>query len=128
MSAAMVIGPTPPGTGVIQPARCAASSYCTSPTSLPSGSRLMPTSITTAPGLTHAPGTNCGLPIAATRMSASPTCRSRSRVWLWHTVIVAAFIRSSSAIGRPTMLLWPTMTAFLPRASRPSRSSIRMIP
>ena len=33
--------------------------------------RLMPTSITTAPGLTMSPFTNCGMPSAATRMSAS---------------------------------------------------------
>src|SRR5882757_2171321 len=46
---AIVIGPTPPGTGVMAPATCAASAKQTSPTSrdLPpsSGSRLMPISI-----------------------------------------------------------------------------------
>ncbi len=81
-----------------------------------------------APGRIQRPGTNCGLPIAATRISASPTWRSRSRVWLWQIVTVAAFMSSSSAMGRPTMLLWPMITAFLPRASMPSRSSIRIIP
>src|ERR671916_190490 len=42
-STAMVIGPTPPGTGVIAPATCEAAAKSTSPTSLPS-TRLMPTS------------------------------------------------------------------------------------
>jgi len=48
----MVIGPTPPGTGVIQPATCEAPWKSTSPQSLypfffvGSGTRLTPTSIT----------------------------------------------------------------------------------
>jgi hypothetical protein len=52
---AMVIGPTPPGTGAIQPARFLAASKSTSPRSFPSGVRLIPTSMTMAPGLIHAP-------------------------------------------------------------------------
>src|SRR5260221_467282 len=69
----MVMGPTPPGTGVIAPATAAASPKLTSPTSrnLPSRStRLMPTSITDAPGLTQSPRTISARPTAATRMSA----------------------------------------------------------
>src|SRR3546814_18625921 len=50
---AMVIGPTPPGTGVITPAVSPAEAKCTSPTHLvlPSsfGTRLIPTSNTAAP-------------------------------------------------------------------------------
>ena len=49
----MVIGPTPPGTGVIEPATFMQSAKSQSPTSfaLPSASmRLMPTSMTHAPG------------------------------------------------------------------------------
>src|SRR6185312_9740793 len=53
---AIVIGPRPPGTGVIQPARSTARSYPTSPTILPAASRLMPTSKTAAPGLIQSPG------------------------------------------------------------------------
>ena len=54
----MVIGPTPPGTGVIAPATALTPAKSTSPTSrvLPSsaaGTRLMPTSITQAPGFTQ---------------------------------------------------------------------------
>src|ERR1700733_7463715 len=66
---ATVIWPTPPGTGVIAPATAAASSKATSPTRrvLPSapGNRLMPTSITVAPGLIQPPRTISGLPTAA---------------------------------------------------------------
>src|SRR6185503_7151125 len=55
ISMAMVIGPTPPGTGVMAAATSAASSKATSPTSLPLPSsaaiRLMPTSTTVAPAL-----------------------------------------------------------------------------
>jgi hypothetical protein len=45
----IVIGPTPPGTGVIQPATAFAASKSTSPQSLPSARRLTPTSMTMAP-------------------------------------------------------------------------------
>ena len=59
---AMVIGPTPPGTGVIAPASAATASKSTSPTSfvLPSSRamRLMPTSMTVAPGFTQS-GRSC---------------------------------------------------------------------
>jgi hypothetical protein len=55
----MVIGPTPPGTGVIAPATSAALANSTSPSSRvlpPSPSRrFMPTSITVAPGFSQSP-------------------------------------------------------------------------
>ena len=63
-SIAIVIGPTPPGTGVIAPASSAAGSKSTSPTR-PSSVRLMPTSMTVAPGLTQSPWTIRGEPTAA---------------------------------------------------------------
>src|SRR5439155_625999 len=44
-SIATVIGPTPPGTGVMWAARSQAAANSTSPQSLPSGPRFMPTSI-----------------------------------------------------------------------------------
>ena len=53
---ATVIGPTPPGTGVIIPARSLAVSKSTSPDRRPSASRLIPMSTTVAPRLIHAPG------------------------------------------------------------------------
>ena len=51
MSMAMVIGPTPPGTGVIIDAFAATSSNSASPPSFP-WSLFIATSITTAPSLT----------------------------------------------------------------------------
>src|SRR5262249_9144929 len=88
-SIAIVIRPTPPGTGVIMPARSAAAAYSTSPTSLPSSVRLMPTSTTTAPGFTHAPAMWRARPIAATSTSARDTSPARSRVREWQSVTVA---------------------------------------
>src|SRR6185369_5152322 len=90
---AMVIGPTPPGTGVIAPATCEASAKLTSPTSfdLPPGpgTRLMPTSITVAPGLIQSPRTISGRPIAATSRSALRHTAGKSRVLEWAIVTVA---------------------------------------
>jgi len=51
ISVAIVIGPTPPGTGVIYDAFLEALSNSTSPTSFLFSSRFIPTSITTAPSL-----------------------------------------------------------------------------
>ena len=68
-SMAIVSGPTPPGTGVICPATSRTASKSTSPTS-PVSVRLMPTSITAAPGFTMSAVTNFGLPMATMRMSA----------------------------------------------------------
>src|SRR6266704_2428417 len=85
----IVIGPTPPGTGVIAPATCFTSAYFTSPTSRwpffvdGSSTRFVPTSITTAPGLTMSPVTNSGFPIATTRISASRVTVLTSRVREW---------------------------------------------
>src|SRR5215216_8033040 len=76
-SIAIVMGPTPPGTGVIAPATSLAASKSTSPTS-PSSVRLMPTSTTAAPGLTQSPLTMRGDPTAATRMSARRQTAGRS--------------------------------------------------
>ena len=58
---ATVIGPTPPGTGVISPARFFAVSKSTSPDRRPFARRLMPMSITVAPRLIQLPGMSLGL-------------------------------------------------------------------
>src|SRR5262249_1968959 len=50
-SMVIVIGPTPPGTGVIFDATPRTASKSTSPTSLPSASRFIPTSTTPSPAL-----------------------------------------------------------------------------
>ena len=119
---AIVIGPTPPGTGVMAAARAAAGAYSTSPSSLPSAVRLMPTSITTAPGLTHSPRIISARPTAATSRSARPTVAARSRVFEWQTVTVASAPSSSAAIGLPTMFDRPTTTAFAPASGRRASS------
>ena len=122
----MVIGPTPPGTGVIAPATCTASSKATSPTSrdLPpsAGTRLMPTSITAAPGLIQSPRTICGRPVAAIRISAPRAIAGRSRDLECATVTVQSAASSSCAIGRPTIADRPITSAFSP-ARLPSVSS-----
>ncbi len=120
----MVIGPTPPGTGVIQPATSLHSSNATSPTIrvLPAaaasgsraGRRLMPTSMTAAPGLTQSALTISALPTAATRMSASRQTPGRSAVREWAMVTVQSAASRSWAIGLPIRLERPTTTARLP--------------
>src|SRR5262249_47529550 len=127
-SMAMVIGPTPPGTGVMCAARPRARSNSTSPISLPSAPRFVPTSITTAPGLIQSPRTSCALPIAATRTSAPPTSAARSRVREWQIVTVAWRSSSRKAAGLPTRLLRPTTVARAPLSSTPVLSSRRMMP
>ena len=67
---AIVIGPTPPGTGVIARTRGLTVAKSTSPASLPSGSRFTPTSTTTASGRTMSPVTTPGRPAATASTSA----------------------------------------------------------
>ena len=92
----MVIGPTPPGTGVINEHFGATSSNLTSPVSLKpdffveSGTRVVPTSITTAPSFTISAFTKLGCPNAAMMISASWHSFTRSLLRLWHTVTVAS--------------------------------------
>ena len=95
-SDAMVIGPTPPGTGVM--ASAFSDTLVEVHISLPSGSpawrvasstRLMPTSMTTAPSLTMSAVIAFGCPMAATRMSALSVCADKSTVLVWQTVTVA---------------------------------------
>src|SRR5690606_34918794 len=121
MSMAMVIGPTPPGTGVIAPATLSTEEKSTSPTSrvLPSPlsgatTRLMPTSTTVAPGLTQSPLTISGRPTAATRISALRHRAGKSCVREWAMVTVAFACSNRFAIGLPTILDRPTTTAFNP--------------
>ena len=122
----MVIGPTPPGTGVIAPATSLAEAKSTSPTNrvLPGSApatRLIPTSITVAPGLSQAPVTISARPTAAITMSARRTTSARSLVRLWAMVTVQFSARSSCATGLPTSTERPITTASLPERS-PSNS------
>ena len=124
----IVIGPTPPGTGVMWLATALTPSNSTSPHSFPSSRRFMPTSITMAPGLTMSAVNVHARPTAATTMSAWRVCRARSGVALWHTVTVALACSSSMAMGLPTVLLRPITTACLPRSGTPVLSSSFMQP
>lgn len=72
----LVMGPTPPGTGVIHEHLELTASKSTSPRRrepllvVGSGTRVVPTSITIAPSLTISSFRNPGTPSAATIMSA----------------------------------------------------------
>src|SRR6267143_4103111 len=116
-SIAIVIGPTPPGTGVIARARAATLSNSTSPTSLPVSRRLIPTSITQAPSFTMSPVTVRGRPAATQRTSARRVCAARSRVRVWHMVTVAWRASRSWASGLPTRRERPITTASAPLRS-----------
>ena len=90
---ATVIGPTPPGTGVIEEHIGATRSKSTSPTKrnpdfLESGIRLIPTSMTETPSLTISGSTKLGLPIAAIRMSARLVKSGKFEVLEWQKVTV----------------------------------------
>ncbi len=129
ISMAMVIGPTPPGTGVMKPATSLASLKLTSPTRrcplflVASGTELMPTSMMAAPGLTQSPRTNSVLPMAAIRISAWRTTAAMSLVREWQTVTVAFLPISNSAAGIPTMFERPSTTALAPSILTPACSS-----
>jgi len=81
--------------------------------------RLMPTSMTAAPGLIMSPVIIFGLPVATTSMSASRVCFARSVVLEVQMVTVALCCNSNSAIGLPTILLRPITTACLPSMLTP---------
>ena len=129
----MVIGPTPPGFGVILPAMGWMAAKSTSPTSfvpvllVTSGTRFTPTSMTTTPGLTMSAFRNSATPIAAMMMSARRQCARMSRVAEWQMVTVAlaprAFWQSIAAMGLPTMLPRPRMTTSAPSVRTPERTS-----
>mmetsp|Transcript_105162 Transcript_105162/g.282587 ORF Transcript_105162/g.282587 Transcript_105162/m.282587 type:complete len:270 (+) Transcript_105162:230-1039(+) len=133
-SMAIVIGPTPPGTGVIHEAMPWAAAKSTSPTRRcpsffeASSTALMPTSMTTQPGFSHSPFTKLALPMAATTMSASRMKDTMSFVREWHTVTVASMDCRSCDTGMPTMLDLPMTTAFLPATSMPERWMSSMQP
>src|SRR5699024_10799411 len=127
ISMVMVMGPAPPGTGVMKEA-FSATAGSTSPQTLPSALRLMPTSMTTAPSLTISGVIKPALPTAATRISARRQTSSRCCVRLWHMVTVPWRCSSSILIGLPTMFDRPTTTHSLPLGSMPYSSSSSITP
>src|SRR5207244_3375589 len=84
-------------------------------------------STATAPGLIISPVTNSGLPIATIRISPCRVMDLMSRVREWHTVTVALppgpSCSSRAAMGLPTMVDRPTITACRPVVSMSLRSS-----
>ena len=86
-SIAMVIGPTPPGTGVSAPAT-SRTALSTSPHS-PLLVRWIPTSTTVAPGFTPSAPMSLGIPAATTSTSAWRHTAATSLLREWHTVTVA---------------------------------------
>src|SRR5690554_6821996 len=123
----MVIGPTPPGTGVIWEAFGATSSNFTSPTNLNplflDGSEILwiPTSITTAPSLTISAVTKPGLPKATIKISAVCAISDKFWVLLWVKVTVQLpglpFLAIKILMGDPTIWLLPITTQCLPEVS-----------
>ena len=91
----MVIGPTPPGTGVMNEHLGATLSKSTSPRRrnpdlrVASGTRVVPTSTTTAPSDIMSAVRNPGFPRAQTMMSARRVRSPMFRVAEWQTVTVA---------------------------------------
>ena len=127
-SIARVIGPTPPGLGLTQPAT-SATSGATSPAILPS-TRLTPTSSTAAPGLTMSPVMRPGTPAAATTMSAWRTSAARSRgagVAQRDGRVLARRVRMRPS-GRPTVRPRPTTTTWAPAIGTSWRRSSSTMP
>src|SRR5262245_6395061 len=118
-SIAIVMGPTPPGTGVIARTRSETPPRSTSPTTLPVARRLMPTSITHALSFTMSFVTVPARPAATHRTSARRVWAMRSRVRVWHVVTVACRASRSCASGLPTRRERPITTASAPFSSHP---------
>ncbi len=97
---AMVMGPTPPGTGVIALATLATSLKSTSPT-IPESVLLIPTSITIAPFFTQSPLTNLGIPTAAIIISALRHSVFKFLVFECVIVTVQFSFKSNCVIGFP---------------------------
>ena len=90
--------------------------------------RLIPTSITTASGLTISAVIISGLPIAAINISALRVISARFLVREWAIVTVAFSSSNISATGLPTRMLRPITTAFLPASSILAEASSSITP
>ena len=108
-----VIGPTPPGTGVIQPATSHAVGRRRTACLCRCGS---PTSMITAPGLTMSAVRRCACP-PRRHHDVGLARGGRGRRGAVADGHVALACSSIIAIGLPTMLLRPITTACLPRRS-----------
>ena len=123
-SIAIVIGPTPPGTGRDRAGHLDRRVEV-DVAGRPSSERLMPTSITVAPGLIQSPLTIRSRPTAATRTSARRQTSARSRVREWQIVTVALAPSSSCGHRLAEQVRAPDhhRLGALERRRRPSSSS-----
>jgi len=108
-------GPTPPGTGVMSRGSHPSTLWkSTSPASLPSASRLIPTSMTTAPGLNHGrrdePGST-GRHHENVRLAGH---RAQGRGFWSCSGDRGALLQEQQRHRLATMLLRPTTTACRP--------------
>ena len=126
-SIAIVIGPTPPGTGVRKPGELGGA-----------GLDVADEPVVGAVDADVDHGRALPSPSGAARSPARRRRRrarrprevsaARSRVREWQIVTVACRCRSSSAAGLPTMSLRPITTAFAPSSSTPYSSSSSSTP
>ena len=110
----IVIGPTPPGTGVIFISIFFTDSKSTSPYNFLSSHLLIPTSIMVTPSLMKSLLTNFALPIAAIKISAFFVISFKFYVFECAIVTVALFASISIDTGLPTKFDLPKTTTFLP--------------
>ena len=113
-SIAMVIGPTPPGTGVMAPATLHDRRRSRRRPQAPRRCGSCRRRSRWHPRLTISAVSSRGIPTAATSTSARRVTAPRSRVREWQTVTVAFSRSSSAATGLPTRSLRPTTTASAP--------------
>ena len=112
-SIAIVIGPTPPGTGVSRPGALGHGRIDVADE--PLGRPVDPDVDHRRALLDHRRRVTIpGTPTAATITSARDVSAARSRVREWQIVTVACRCSRSSAAGLPTMSLRPITTAFAP--------------
>ena len=109
----MVIGPTPPGTGVIALVLLFNSSKFTSPTIF-SPTLFIPTSITIAFSLTQSFFTSFGTPTAAIKISALRHSFCKFSVFECTIVTVQFYFNNNWAIGLPFRLDLPIITTCFP--------------
>ena len=118
---ATVIGPTPPGTGVIAPATQGFVEGNVADDTLLAGFAVNAVDSDVddnGAALDPIAPDHCALPTAATRMSAARHSAARSIVFECAIVTVQSSANKSIAIGLPTMFDRPSTTAFIPRRSQ----------
>jgi hypothetical protein len=122
---ARVIGPTPPGTGVIQPATSRTAVEVDVAAQLAGVVAVHADVDHHGAGLDHVGRHDLALAHGGHHDVGLARQRPRSGVPLWQMVTVALACSSSMAIGLPTMLLRPITTACLPlRIAQPIDSSM----